>query len=198
MGGWDHLLAPIGICYILLNIPPTIFEIDAYYRRGGQVMFDVHTDDTWDKNLKSMVDFWVYYKRYLDRPKTEAAKAYYAYLDWSAAPWDKQIYIYRRRVAYAKGELPWWRPVIYGPFRYNWKEAHNKQWLRGNDAAGAGIPVWGEAGEERGRTDFKTAEENCYRYFWPYQWSVQKKIKKQQAAKAAARAAAAEGVAKAE
>jgi hypothetical protein len=190
MGGFEHLMAPIVVCYILLNLPATLLEVEAYYRRGGQVMFDCSRDDTWNKILLSYTDFWVYLKRYLDRPKTEAAKAYYAYLDWSAGPWDKNIYMYRRRMAKYNYEQSRYKIMIYGPFRFNWKDAHNKLWLRGDDAACLRVPVWGDGGEARARQEFAEARENGYEKFWHYQKRVLRKIKEQQEEKKKAKASA--------
>jgi len=191
MGGWDHFMAPIVVCYIVMNLPATLYEIDAYYKRGGQVMFDISKDDTWNKVLLSYTDFWIYLKRYLDRPKTEAAKAYYAYLDWSAAAWDKSIYMYRRRMAKANGEQFKYKIMIYGPWRFNWKEAHNKRWLRGDDAAFLPFPVWGEGGEERARADWDKAKEEGYRKYWHYQKRVLRKIRAEQEERRKAREAGA-------
>jgi hypothetical protein len=192
MGGWDHLLAPVVVCYILLNLPATLYEIEAYYRRGGQVMFDCMRDDTWNKVLISYSDFWIYFKRYLDRPKSEAGKAYYAYLDWSAAAMDKNIYMYRRRCAKWAREQSRWKIMIYGPFRFNWKDAHNKMWLRGDDAATLRFPLWGEGGEERAREEYSKAKEAGYGKYWHYQKKVLRKIRAEQEAKRVAAAAAAE------
>lgn len=183
MGGFEHLMAPVTLCYILLNLPATLYEIEAYYRRGGQVMFDCQRDDSWNKVQISYSDFWIYFKRYLDRPKTEAAKAYYAYLDWSAGPLDKQIYVYRRRMAKFAREQSRWKIMIYGPFRFNWKDAHNRMWLRGDDAACLKFPLWGDGGEERARTEFAKAREQGYDKYWHYQKKVLRKIRAHQEAK---------------
>jgi len=177
------MMAPIVVCYILLNLPATLHEVEAYYRRGGQVMFDCARDDTWNKVLLGYTDFWIYLKRYLDRPKTEAAKAYYAYLDWSAAPWDKNIYCYRRRMAKFNGEQSRYKIMIYGPFRFNWKDAHNKLWLRGDDAAALQFPLWGDGGEERARKEYAQAKEDGYDKYWHYQKRVLRKIRAEQEAK---------------
>lgn len=191
MGGLDHFMAPIVVCYILLNLPATLFEIDAYYRRGGQVMFNCQRDDSWNKVLISYTDFWIYFKRYLDRPKTDAAKAYYAWLDWSAAPMDKSVYMYRRRLAKGNREQFKYKMMIYGPWRFNWKDAHNKVWLRGDDAACLRFPLWGDGGEERARTEYAKAKDDGYGKYWHYQKHVLRKIRAEQAKKREAKAAAA-------
>jgi hypothetical protein len=190
MGGFDHLLAPFLVVYLLANIPPTLLEILAYYQRGGLCIWDFHADATWHPYYTAYTDWWIYFKRYCDRPNTEAAKAFYAYLDWSAAAWDKSIYMHRRTMAKGAGETHKWRVDIYGPFRFNWKQAHNKQWLRGDDAAGYKFPIWGDGGEERARTEYTAAKEQCFDHYWHYQ--IPKKVKKAQLAKAAEAAAKAE------
>lgn len=168
MGSIDHLIVPVALCYVLMNIPPMLWEIYAYYLRGGLVMHDIHFDDTWHPYYQAHTDWWVWFKRYVDRPNTEAAKAYYAYLDWSAGAWDKSVYIHRRLMAKGAGEYNKWRIWIYGPFRFGWRNAHNKQWMRGDDAAGYKMPMWGDGGEERAREEYQAAKDKGYDEYWHY------------------------------
>jgi hypothetical protein len=187
MTGFDHFFLPVGIMYLLLQIPPTMNEILTYFLRGGLVMFDCTRDDTFHYYYQSYTDWYCYLKRFCDRPKSDGANAYFAYLDWSAAAWDKSIYVYRRSLAKRDWEVNRFRPYVYGPFLFNWKAAHNKQWLRGDDAGGMIIPMWGVGGEERARGEFAIAEEKGFRKHWHYQ--IMKKINKEQAAKAKVKAA---------
>lgn len=187
MAGLDHLFAPLFICYLLLQIPPTLMEVYCYYVRGGLIAFDCHMDETWNANNLMYTDWYIYYKRFCDRPKSDAAKAFYSYLDWSAAAWDKSVYLFRRNKAKEAREVSPWKVDIYGPFRFNWKAAHDKQWARHNDAAAFGFPFWGSGGEERARAEYEKAKADSYKHWWHYQ--TPKKIKAEQEARKAAQAA---------
>lgn len=175
MAGWDHLILPTVVCYILINIPPVMFELYSYYVRGGCVVFDMSTDDTQHPQYTCNTDWWVYYKRFLDRPKSIAARAYFSYLDWSAASWDKSIYIHRRQMAKKNNEVSKWKIHIYGPFKFNWKQAHDKQWLRGDDAAAYQYPAWGNGGEQRARKEFAVAKSKGFDMYWHYQYFKNRK-----------------------
>ena len=143
MSGYDHVFASAFVCYMILQVIPTLMELFNYYCRGGLVTYDVHLDDTFAQFYQAQPDFYIYMKRFLDRPTSDAAKAYYSYLDWSGVPWDKNIYLHRRQCAKHVREVKRYKPYVYGPFIFNWKPAHDKQWLRGEDAAGYKMPMWG-------------------------------------------------------
>ena len=191
MGGFDHFLVPTTIVYVAFNLPPIVQEINCYYLRGGQTVFDHTKLDEW-QSVKTWfwADFNCYMRRYLDRPKTEAAKCYFAYLDWSSAVWDKNLYVWRRNKAREDGDVMMHQPLVYGPFRFNWKKAHNKQWYKGNDAAGNKMPMWGPGGEERARAEFKKANEKYGLRYWHYQRRTLKRLNKDYAEVEADRKAA--------
>ena len=98
MAGQEHSVIPFVVMYLLFQIPPTILELVAYYGRGGLVPFDTTLDDTFHQTYQMYDDWHIYLKRFADRPQSEASRSYYAYLDWSAAAWDKSIYIHRRNL----------------------------------------------------------------------------------------------------
>ena len=189
MGGWDNVAHPFLVCVLLWQIPPTIAEVSWYYLRGGLVPHDEAQRNEHLEHVMTQMyrDYTIYLKRFLDRPKSEASRAFYAYLDWSGTHWDKSIYMHRRNLAKRDGEISRsWR-YIYGPFLFNWKAAHNKQWARGDDAAAMMKPYWGNGGEDRARGEFAEASDKCLNKHWHYQ--IMKKVKKEQAAKQAAAAA---------
>mmetsp|Transcript_54116 Transcript_54116/g.62229 ORF Transcript_54116/g.62229 Transcript_54116/m.62229 type:complete len:192 (-) Transcript_54116:378-953(-) len=186
MAGWDNAVIPFFVVYILYQIPPTLHEVYAYYVRGGLVKFDIHMDETFTAQSDQQRDNTVYMKRFCDRPTSEAAKAFYGYLDWSSSVFDKSIMVGRRNLAKKEGEVWGIRPYIFGPFVFNWPK---KQWLRGDDAAGMKAPMWGNGGEERAREEFAAAKEKGFDVHWHY--SMMRRIRRQQEAKKAAAAAAA-------
>ena len=170
MGGFEQILLPTTICYVAMNLPPIVQEIHCYYLRGGQTVYDATKQDEFGATYKwFQSDMTCYARRYLDRPTTDAARCYFAYLDWSGSVWDKNLYFWRRNLAREDGDVMKQQPLIYGPFRFNWKKAHNKQWFKGNDAAGLKMPMWGPGGEERARKQFKTANEKSGLRYWHYQ-----------------------------
>ena len=183
MGGLDHLVLPALITYVCAQIFPIVGEIQHYYMRDGQVMFDTQLDDTFNSNQLAHTDWFVYYKRFCDRPPGEASKAWFTYLDWAAPIWDKSAYIARRHMAKGSGEYSKYRPWFYGPFRFNWWRAHSTPWMRGEDAASMKFPMWGDNGEERARKEFKEAKDKCLDRYWHYHRIEQ--VKKHQLAKAA-------------
>jgi hypothetical protein len=185
MGGLDHCAGPFLVMLVVSQIPPTLMEILRYYIGGGLVEFEHKQDETFNKFWSSHNDWWIYYKRFLDRPKSDGAKAYFAWLDWSASTWDKSIYIHRRQLAKRDREVNRLRPYVYGPYIFNWKAAHDKQWLRGDDAAGYGFPCWGIGGEERARKEFEEAKAKGYKYYWHHQ--VKHKLDRRRAKKGADR-----------
>lgn len=184
MGGWDHLILPSCIIGTCVQVIPLLLEVQAYYARGGQVIFDITLDDTSQTNLGACTDWWVHYKRFCDRPPGEASKAWYAWLDWSSPVWDKSAYIARRNMAKGSGEYSKWRVFTYGPFRLNWWRAHSTPWARGQDAATMHFPIWGDGGEARAREEYNVAKDNCLNRYWHYQRI--KQVKKQQLEKAKA------------
>lgn len=181
MAGWDQTVIPFFVFYLLLQIPPTLQEVFAYYARGGLVKYDITMDETFGPQYDQMRDNVIYLKRFCDRPTSEAAKAFYGYLDWSSAVWDKCIITWRRNLAKHAGEVSVLRPYVYGPFVFNWPR---KQWLRGDDAAGYRMPAWGTGGEERARKEFAEAQAKGYDKHWHYH--IMRKIRREQEAKAAA------------
>lgn len=180
MGAHEQVILPFAVIYLLFQIPPTMYEIYAYYLRGGLVQFDCSADDTMHQVYSAWTDWFVYFKRFVDRPQSEAARAYFAYLDWSAAAWDKSIYIHRRFLAKRDHEVSRLRPQIYGPFIFNWKGAHDKQWVRGEDAAGWLMPMWGNGGEARARAEYTAAKDRGFNRHWHYQ--IRKRIVREQEA----------------
>ena len=189
MAGWDQALMPAFVMYVILQIPPTLMEVFSYYSRGGLVHFENRFDDNYNPLFQAERDHYIYTKRFCDRPTSDAAKAFYAYLDWSSATWDKNHLIWRRNQAKHRGEVSMARPYLYGPFIFNWPR---KEWLRGDDACAFGGPCWGHGGEERAREEFAAAKEKGYTKAWHYQRATMRRIRKEQEAKAAAAAAAAQ------
>lgn len=182
MAGWDNVAIPFFLVYVLYQIPPTLMEVFSYYTRGGLVKWDITLDETFTPQYDQMRDNMVYMKRFLDRPTSEAAKAFYGYLDWSSGMYDKSILMWRRNLAKHTGEVSMARPYIYGPFVFGWPK---KQWLRGEDAACFQQPMWGDGGEERGRTEYSEAKGKGLDKYWHYQ--IMRRIRREQ--DAAARAA---------
>eukprot|EP00759_Apiculatamorpha_spiralis_P012453 PhF_6_TR19490/c0_g1_i1/m.28470 len=189
MGGLEHIALPMVVLWLIIQIPPTLLELFCYYFRGGLVTYDFHRDDSWNANQLAHADFYVYAKRFCDRPTSTAAKAFYGYLDWSSSAWDKSMYVFRRNLAKHNREVSKWQFYVYGPFIFNWKPAHNKQWFRGDDAAGFYMPVWGNGGEARAREEFAAAKAKGYDLSWHYQQT--RRIEKEKAASQAKLAAAA-------
>lgn len=181
MAGYDVVWMPFAVMYVLYMIPPTLMEVYAYYSRGGMVYYeDFKYDDTFTKSFIWAHDAEIYFKRFLDRPKSEASKAFYSWLDWSGMPYDHSLYILRRNHARGDKEVGFWKWYIYGPYMFNWPR---KQWLRGDDAAGWLKPAWGDGGEERARAEFAEAEAKGYKKNWHYQ--IMRKIRREQALLAA-------------
>jgi hypothetical protein len=168
---------------VCAQIFPLLGEVEHYYRRAGQVIFDISLDDTFNVNQQAHTDWFVYYKRFCDRPQGEASKAWFTYLDWAAPVWDKSAYVARRNMAKGSGEYSKWRVWIYGPMRFNWWRAHATPWARGEDAAGMKFPMWGDNGEERARKEYSDAKDKCLDRYWHYYRIEQ--IKKMQVQKAA-------------
>lgn len=181
MAGLDVAWIPFGVMYLLYLLPPTMMEIYSYYTRGGLVRFEeMKYDDTFMKDFVWYNDRQIYGKRFLDRPKSEAARAFYGYLDWSAEAYDKSTYIYRRNCARRDGEVSYWfKFYIYGPFVFNWPK---KLWLRGDDAASWLMPAWGDGGEERGRAEYADAKSRGLNKHYHYQ--IMRRIRRTQAFKA--------------
>lgn len=180
MGGFDQWVLPLGVMYFGFNLIPLVQEIYCYYYRGGLVPFDYQKYDEHEMTPQwAAQDMRIYTRRYLDRPQTEAGKSYYAFLDWAGAMWDKSLYVHRRQRAREDGDVLKYQPLYYGPFRFNWKKAHNKQWYRGDDAAGYKMPQWGDGGEERAREEFKTAQEKYGTRYWHYQRLTLRWLKKE-------------------
>ncbi len=186
MPGVEQAVYPFVIMYILYQIPPTLMEIFSYYTRGGCVKYEGPCDDSFNRTWFAQSDMNIYWKRFLDRPTSEAARAYYGWLDWQAAVMDCNILHFRRNVAKHDSEVSMLRPYLFGPFLFNWPR---KQWLRGDDAAsfdtlrhgGAG-PVWGAAsGEAQARSEFEAAEAKGYRKHYHYQ--IMRRLKREQEAK---------------
>ena len=168
MGGLEHVALPLVVLWLIIQIPPTLMELFCYYTRGGLVCMDYHKDDGWTPNYNSATDWYIYLKRFCDRPTSQGAKAYYGFLDWSSSTWDKSIYMFRRNMAKHYGEVSKAYLYVYGPFVFNWKAAHNKQWGRGDDAAGMKYPMWGDGGEFRAREEFAAAKDKGYDLSWHY------------------------------
>eukprot|EP00760_Papus_ankaliazontas_P006862 PhM_4_TR13199/c0_g1_i1/m.24856 len=191
MGGLEQIALPFVVLWLVIQIPPTMMELYCYYVRGGLVALDFTKEDGWQANYMANTDWYVYLKRFCDRPTSKAAKAYYGYLDWSSAAWDKSVYIARRNLAKHYGEVPAWWPYVYGPFIFNWRAAHNKQWVRGDDAAGMKMPMWGDGGEARARHEYLEAKEKGYDLSWRYEKKHMRRLAKEHAEKEAAAQAAA-------
>ena len=190
MAGFEQVCIPFAIVYLLYQIPPTLMEVFSYYTRGGMVKYEGSGDDTFNRMFFSMSDTRIYWKRFLDRPTSDGAKSFYAYLDWSSAIWDKNIYHWRRNMAKHTREVSPFRPYVVGPFIFNWPR---KTWLRGDDAAsmdlglwtGAG-PAWGVAeSEDRARAEFDAAEAKGFRKHYHYQ--IIRRIQREQAAQEASK-----------
>lgn len=179
MAGLDVVWIPFGVLYLLYLIPPSLMEIYCYYSRGGLVRYeDLKYDDSFTSNFQWQIDKDIYFKRFLDRPTSEASKAFFSWLDWSAESYDRSVYVHRRNLARGAGEVSRWKRYIYGPFIFNWPK---KQWLRGDDAAGMLRPAWGVGGEERGRKEFGEAAAKGYDRHYHYQ--IMRKIRREQALK---------------
>jgi len=182
-------MIPFFIVWVLFQLPPTIMEVYTYYLRGGLVRWDKveKTDQGYPggTGVAFYIDMNVYWKRYVDRPTSEAAKAFYSYLDWSGESYDKSILIYRKNMAKANKEVGFWRQYVYGPFIFNWPT--NRQWLRGDDAAS--MPAaWGVGGEARAREEWQAAKDKGFDKAYHYQ--IMRKIKRERAVAEAAAAAA--------
>ncbi|XQJ29642.1 hypothetical protein NXY56_005701 [Leishmania guyanensis] len=186
MAGLDVAWIPFTVMYLLYLIPPTLMEVYSYYSRGGLVRYeDIKYDDSFCPQYQWNRDTEVYYKRFLDRPTSEASNAFFSWLDWSSESYDRTIYILRRNLAKQDGEVSvWWR-YIYGPFIFNWPK---KTWLRGDDAACRKMPVWGVGGEGRARTEYEEAKAKGFNKNYHYQ--IMRKIRREQALKAAQERAA--------
>ncbi|EPY43366.1 hypothetical protein AGDE_00555 [Angomonas deanei] len=182
MAGLDTAWIPFAILYILYLVPPTLMEVYCYYSRGGLTKFeDTKYDDTFVQQFQWDNDRHVYMKRFLERPTSEAGKAFFSWLDWSAETYDRSTYVYRRNMSRGEGEVNyWWKWYIYGPFVFNWPK---KVWLRGDDAASMIRPAWGVGGEERGRREYAEAKAKGYDRHYHYQ--IMRKIRREQALKAA-------------
>ncbi|EPY30418.1 hypothetical protein STCU_00450 [Strigomonas culicis] len=178
MGGLDIAWIPFTIMYLLYLIPPTLMEVYCYYSRGGLTKFeDVKYDDTFMQMFQWNIDRHTYMKRFLDRPESEAGKAFFSWLDWSAETYDRSTYLYRRNMARGEGEVNWWTKwYVYGPFVFNWPK---RTWLRGDDAASMLMPAWGVGGEERGRKEYAEAKAKGYDKWYHYQ--IMRKIRREQA-----------------
>lgn len=181
MAGLDVAWIPFAVMYLLYLVPPTLMEVYSYYSRGGLVRFeDIKYDDSFMSLFQWSLDKDIYWKRFLDRPTSEAGKAYFSWLDWSGESYDRSIYMLRRNRAKHDKEVPWYRPYVYGPFVFNWPK---KSWLRGDDAASMLMPAWGVGGEERARAEFAEAKAKGYDKHYHYQ--IMRKIRREQALKAA-------------
>ncbi|EAN96877.1 hypothetical protein C3747_55g132 [Trypanosoma cruzi] len=185
MTGMDTAWIPFAVLYILYQIPPTMMEVYSYYSRGGLVgIEDIKYDDTFTFHFQWLHDKDIYLKRYCDRPISEAGKAFFSWLDWSAEAYDRSIYVMRRNHARRDGEVSMWKRYIYGPFVFNWPK---KQWLRGDDSCGMRMPAWGVGGEARARQEYAAAKAKGFDKNWHYQ--IMRKIRREQARKASADAA---------
>lgn len=188
MAGLDVAWLPFTVMYLLYMIPPTLMEVYSYYSRGGLVRFeDIKYDDTFAPQFIWTNDMHIYMKRFLDRPESEAGKAFFSWLDWSAESYDRTLYIWRRNCAKRDGEATYWRWYVYGPFVFNWPK---KTWLRGDDAAFLKRPAWGVGGEERGRKEYEEAKAKCLNKNYHYQ--IMRRVRREQALKAAQEKAAIE------
>lgn len=165
MGGWDQILLPASVLYLILTIPPTVMEVFCYYTRGGLVQFETMRDETHQTFHEAARESMIYRKRFCDRPESEAAKAFYAYLDWSSGTQDKSIVFHRRQFAKSVGDQRWWALTLGGPFVFNYPK---KQWLRGDDAAALQAPQWGAGGEARARQEFQEATDKGFNRYWHY------------------------------
>ncbi len=187
MPGVEQMCYPFVILYVLFQIPPTLMEVFSYYTRGGCVKFEGMLDDTFNRLYFNTLDTQIYWKRFLDRPTSEASRAFYGWLDWSSGVADRNIVVWRRNLAKHSGEVSVFRPYMYGPFIFNWPK---KMWLRGDDAAsydqrsfGGTGPVWGPGGEDRARAEFEAAESKGFRKHYHYQ--IMRRIQREQMAKEA-------------
>ncbi|CCW70604.1 unnamed protein product [Phytomonas sp. Hart1] len=181
MAGLDVAWIPFAIMYVLYLIPPTMMEVYSYYSRGGLARYeDIKYDDTFMSVFQQMFDHEIYLKRFLDRPTSEAGKAFFAWLDWSAEPYDRSRYMYRRNLARQDKEVSYWKWYVYGPFIFNWPK---QTWLRGDDAAGFLKPAWGVGGEARGREEYAKAKAKGFDKHYHYQ--IMRRIRREQALKAA-------------
>lgn len=181
MTGFDVAWIPFGILYLLYLIPPTLMEVYSYYSRGGLIRFeDVKYDDTYMNHFVWTNNTYIYWKRFLDRPTSDAGKAFFSWLDWSGECYDRSVYVLRRNLAREDNEVSFLKPYVYGPFVFNWPK---KMWLRGDDAAGMIMPAWGEGGEERGRAEFAEAKGKGFDKHYHYQ--IMRRIRREQALKAA-------------
>ncbi|CCW62773.1 unnamed protein product [Phytomonas sp. EM1] len=181
MAGFDVAWIPFAIMYLLYLIPPTMMEVYSYYSRGGLVRYeDVKYDDSFMSHLQFMFDSDIYMKRFLDRPTSEAGKAFFSWLDWSSETYDRSIYMKRRNFARRDKEVSYWKFYVYGPFIFNWPK---RTWLRGDDAASLLQPAWGVGGEERAREEYAKAKAKGFDKHYHYQ--IMRKIRREQALKAA-------------
>ncbi|KAL7699987.1 hypothetical protein N2W54_004488 [Lotmaria passim] len=180
MAGLDIAWIPFCVMYLLYLVPPTLMEVYSYYSRGGLVRYeDIKYDDTFVPQLVWNFDTDTYYKRFLDRPTSEAGRAFFSWLDWSAESYDRTIYMLRRNYAKMSGEVSFWKWYVYGPYVFNWPK---KTWLRGDDAAGKLMPAWGVGGEERARKEYAEAKAKGFDKHYHYQ--IMRKIRREQALKA--------------
>ncbi|RNF13657.1 uncharacterized protein Tco025E_06103 [Trypanosoma conorhini] len=185
MTGLDTVWIPFAVMYLLYQIPPTMMEVYSYYSRGGLVSIeDIKYDDTFMCHFQWLNDKDIYFKRYCDRPKSEAGKAFFSWLDWSAESYDRSIYVQRRNHARRDGEVSIFKRYVYGPFVFNWPK---KQWLRDDDGCGMRMPAWGVGGEARAREEYAAAKAKGFDKHWHYQ--IMRKIRREQARKASAEAA---------
>lgn len=181
MAGADVAWIPFAVMYLLYLIPPTLMEVYSYYTRGGLVRYeDLKYDDSFMSQFQWLNDKDIYFKRFVDRPTSEAGKAFFSWLDWSAESYDRSIYVLRRNRARADKEVSFWRPYVYGPFIFNWPK---KEWLRGDDACAMRMPAWGVGGEARAREEFAAAAAKGYDKNYHYQ--IMRKIRREQALLAA-------------
>lgn len=176
MPGWDHFFAPCVVMYALLTLPGTLMEVFCYYTRGGLVGHDVSMDESFNPMQEAAHDNMIYRKRFCDRPESEAAKAFYAYLDWSCGTMDKSIVQHRRNLARGEGDQMRHAPMFSGPFIFNHPK---KQWMRGDDAAAFRTPHWGHGGEERAREEYQAAKDKGFDRYWHYK--VLRKIRREKA-----------------
>lgn len=181
MAGLDVAWIPFSVLYLLYLIPPSVLEVWCYYSRGGLVRYeDLKYDDSFMNNFIYQNDKNIYFKRFCDRPKSDAGKAFFSWLDWSGETYDRCIYIHRRNLARGDHEVsPWW-PQLYGPFVFNFPK---KVWLRGDDACGMRTPAWGVGGEERAKKEFAAAAAKGFDKHYHYQ--IMRQIRREQALAAA-------------
>ena len=179
MSTWEHAFIPFFIIYVLYQVPPTMQEILCYYSRGGLVRDEADKEDQTTRAFWShRADLWVYAKRFLDRPTSEAAKAFFGFLDWSAVPYDRAVAIERCNFAKRDRDVPRYKIWIFGPFVFN---RPSLKWYSGDDAAALGFPLWGTGGEARAREEYQIAKEKGFNRYWHY--SIMKKIRRDQQAR---------------